>query len=157
MAADLRWGDVRGGTMPGGRELWRRVRGTFSFRGRACRRQYLEMLLWSWVIVLAAMLPADLLRGKSGPLFGPGDSVPLTVLSAAGVILIIPVLIALLATAVRRLHDQDSGAHGLFLLFLPVVGGMALFCWLMFSGNPGENAYGPDPRYRPRVPGADQP
>ncbi len=55
-------------------------------------------------------------------------------------------LIPSLAVAVRRLHDiGKSGWYYLFAL-IPLVGSIILIIWFAKDSQPGDNAYGPNPK-----------
>lgn len=56
------------------------------------------------------------------------------------------VLLPGIAVGVRRLHD--IGKSGWFFLFnlIPIVGQILLIVWFCQDSQPGENAYGPNPK-----------
>ena len=56
-----------------------------------------------------------------------------------------------LAVAVRRLHDTDRSGWWLLLVFLPLIGGIVLFVFLVMGGTRGPNRFGPDPVESPPV------
>ena len=51
-----------------------------------------------------------------------------------------------LATASRRLHDTGRSASWLLATIVPVAGIVLILVFLALPGQPGRNAYGPDPR-----------
>lgn len=57
------------------------------------------------------------------------------------------VLVPNLAVLVRRLHDTNKSGWWALLLLLPVVGGIVLFIFALIDSDPGENQYGPNPKY----------
>ena len=56
------------------------------------------------------------------------------------------VLIPGLAVAWRRLHDIGKSGANWFWIFLPIAGAIMLIVWYCREGDPGENAYGADPK-----------
>lgn len=50
-----------------------------------------------------------------------------------------------LAVAVRRLHDTDRSGWWLLILFVPLIGQIILFVFLVTGGTRGPNRFGPDP------------
>lgn len=52
-----------------------------------------------------------------------------------------------IAVSIRRLHDTGSSGWWFLLIFVPVIGQIALIIWFCISSNAGENRYGPEPRY----------
>ena len=55
------------------------------------------------------------------------------------------VLIPSIAVAIRRLHDQDKSGWLLLLVFIPILGSLALLILYCLPGTSGDNKYGPDP------------
>lgn len=55
------------------------------------------------------------------------------------------VLIPAIAVGVRRLHDQDKSGWLLLLVFIPILGSLALLILYCLPGTSGDNKYGPDP------------
>ena len=51
-----------------------------------------------------------------------------------------------LAVTCRRLHDTGRSGWWFLLVFLPIVGYIVLIVFLCLDGQPGENAYGPNPK-----------
>ena len=105
-----------------------------SFSGRLRRRDY-------WVRGLCVAVPISVLN--SG-LVGSGDPE----LAAVGVLVLGAGTLALLPSAVQRLHDLDRSGHFLWLSLVPVAN-LLLGLFLLFaSGKRGANRYGPDPKRR---------
>ena len=46
----------------------------------------------------------------------------------------------------RRLHDIGKSGANWFFILIPLVGAILLLVWLVRDGQPGDNAYGPDPK-----------
>jgi len=63
----------------------------------------------------------------------------------AGIILYIvvgiPLLLAGISVAVRRLHDSDRAGWWWWIGFLPLVGGIVLLVFYLLRGTPGPNRY----------------
>lgn len=52
-----------------------------------------------------------------------------------------------LAVAVRRLHDTGRSGWWILLSLIPIVGAIILIVFLATDGEPGNNAYGPNPKH----------
>ncbi len=50
------------------------------------------------------------------------------------------------AVTCRRLHDTGRSGWWFLLVFLPIVGLIVLIVFLCLDSQPGENAYGPNPK-----------
>ncbi|MBO4265736.1 MAG: DUF805 domain-containing protein [Lachnospiraceae bacterium] len=100
------------------------------FSGRARRSEY-----WYWT--LCNCIISGVLSGlaRNGGFF--------TVLS---VIWSLAVLLPGLAVCVRRLHDIGKSGWWLLLALIPVVGAIILIVFFVKDSEPGENAYGPNPK-----------
>ena len=100
------------------------------FSGRARRSEYWYFTLFNFIISTVF----SLLGQKIG------------FFSIIGGLFSLAVLIPGLAVAVRRLHD--IGKSGWFLLFIliPLVGAIILIIWDCQDSQPGDNAYGPNPK-----------
>ncbi|MCI4670559.1 MAG: DUF805 domain-containing protein [Bacteroidia bacterium] len=104
------------------------------FSGRARRSEYWYFQLFSFLISLALTL-MDTFLGFNESGFG--------ILSG---IFSLALLIPSLAVGVRRLHD--TGRSGWFLLIglIPLIGAIILLVFFFQDSDPGENAYGPNPK-----------
>lgn len=111
------------------------------FDGRSRRKEYWMFGLINFLIYLAligCMLVSFSARSSSlGIAF-------LVISCLYGLAAIIPGL----AVNVRRLHDVGRSGWWLLLVFIPF-GGIVLLVFHILDGNPGPNAYGPDPKNRP--------
>ena len=54
-------------------------------------------------------------------------------------------LVPSIAVGVRRLHDTDRSGWWLLLGFVPFVGWLVLFIFMVMGGTRGPNRFGPDP------------
>jgi len=93
------------------------------FSGRASRKEYWPFLLGQSVIGFVLFLLFPVLYF----MFFLGTIVPA------------------LAVWVRRLHDTNRSGWWLFITFVPVVGGIAMFVFLVLEGTSGDNDYGSNP------------
>jgi uncharacterized membrane protein YhaH (DUF805 family) len=100
------------------------------FQGRAARPEY-----W-WFVLFNAVTSALASIVDKGLIGYP----VLQTLVAFG--LIIPTV----AVAVRRLHDTDRSGWRLLIVFVPLIGGVALLVWFCFRGAAGDNRFGPAPQ-----------
>lgn len=87
------------------------------FSGRARRKEYWYMFLWSLIFS------------------------PLCV--AWALVTFIPNL----ALTVRRLHDLGISGWMVLIGFVPILGSIALFIMTCMDGSPDENKWGPSPKY----------
>lgn len=55
------------------------------------------------------------------------------------------VLLPSLAVTVRRLHDTDRSGGWVFMLLIPIVGGIWIFILMLLRGTEGSNRFGPNP------------
>ncbi len=108
----------------------------FSFEGRIGR------LPW-WIYALAyALLCAFFDAGSRG---SSTDDLPLLVVLVGVVIAVIAVWSSI-AVGVKRLHDIDKSGWWMLLLFVPIIGSLALFVMNGFiAGTPQANRFGEPP------------
>jgi len=112
-----------------------------NFRGRTRRSGYwwaalflvvASLVLWFVDLQLfSGMWPQELLEQGSGPLS-----------IVFGLAIIIPVL----SLGVRRLHDTGRSGWWVLLGLIPVIGSIVLLVFYVQDSQPGENAYGPNPK-----------
>lgn len=112
------------------------VRDNFAnFNGRARRKEYWMFLLFN-LVVSGILSIVDQLFG-------------MTLESGAGIlgaVYSLAVLIPAIAASIRRLHDVGKSGWFLLLAFVPCVGGIYLLYLMIQDGEPGVNAYGPNPK-----------
>jgi len=100
------------------------------FRGRARRSEYWWFALFNFIVSLVASL-VD--RAIGAPILQ--------------IIVGLALLVPSLAVGVRRLHDIDRSGWWLFLGLIPLVGAIILIVWFCKDSQPGQNTYGPSPKY----------
>ncbi|WP_175970069.1 DUF805 domain-containing protein [Burkholderia sp. BCC0322] len=108
----------------------------FSFQGRIGR------LPW-WIYALAStVLSAIFDAGSRG---APEEDLPVLAMPVLVAIAVIAVWSSI-AVGVKRLHDIDKSGWWMLLLFVPIVGALALFVMNGFiAGTPHANRFGEPP------------
>lgn len=117
------------------------------FSGRSQRKEYWLFVLFQIVAVVLIGLVASVLFGAfdaetSSSLFPGLTGGFLIVIGLAVLALFIPNL----AVQVRRFHDQDKTGWLVLLGFIPYLGGVIVFVFMLLEGTKGPNRYGPDPK-----------
>ncbi len=106
------------------------------FAGRARRKEYWYFtLFYAFSIVIAIVL--DMLFGTFNPQFSMGW------ITVAYLLVSFP---PMLAVSVRRLHDIGRSGWWVLLNGVPGFGSAALSVVALFDGQPGSNAFGPNPK-----------
>ena len=109
------------------------------FTGRARRAEYWWFVLVNFGVIFGIVVLAIILSVSSDSLAGLGGA--LYVVYALGVI------VPSLAVTVRRLHDTNKSGWMLLIGLIPFVGPILLLVFYFTDGDPGENQYGPSPKY----------
>ena len=109
-----------------------------TFSGRARRSEY-------WYFTLFNSLVSSLLTVLGRNIFGDGSSTNIFTILAS--LYSLAVFLPALAVTWRRLHDVGKSGANYFWVFLPVVGWIMLVVWLCRDSQPGDNQYGPNPKY----------
>ncbi|MDX2079872.1 MAG: DUF805 domain-containing protein [Terrimicrobiaceae bacterium] len=99
-------------------------------QGRARRKAYWMFVLFNFLITIVANI-IDGVLGTGGLLSG---------------IYLLAVLLPSIALAVRRLHDIGKSGWWLLIGLVPLVGAIVLLVFAVLDSQPGENAYGPNPK-----------
>jgi len=102
------------------------------FRTRSNRPQFWWWVLWSLIISIGA--------GVVDALISVGD------VELVGVVTSLAMFLPSIAIAVRRLHDTGRSGWWYLLIFLPVVGWIALIVFFCLRSQPQENPWGPRPQ-----------
>jgi uncharacterized membrane protein YhaH (DUF805 family) len=104
------------------------------FGGRSRRKEYWMFTVFNILLSIAALL-IDRLAG-----FGIEDNGPV------GIVVSLGLLVPGLAVWVRRLHDIDRSAWWVLLIFIPIIGWIALLVFACTEGTQGSNRFGEDPK-----------
>lgn len=107
-----------------------------TFSGRSQRAEYWYYILF-YLLLLVGLSYIDRLTGTYNELFGVGL---LSGVCALGL------MMPSLAVAIRRLHDTGRSGWWLLLGLIPLVGSLILLIFYVQDSQPGENAYGPNPK-----------
>jgi len=104
------------------------------FAGRAGRTEFWVFILINLVIEIVL----GLIDNKLGLVSSTGYGVFSGIFSLA-------VFLPSIAVTVRRLHDTNRSGLWYLLIFVPIIGTIALIIFLVQEGHPGMNQYGPSP------------
>jgi uncharacterized membrane protein YhaH (DUF805 family) len=97
---------------------------TFDASGRARRREYWAFqLVWVVALMVAAFMSASSSKALVG------------VLALLG-------FIPAITVTIRRLHDTNRSGWWMLVMFIPLVGGLALLVLTLLPGTQGMNDYG---------------
>lgn len=107
------------------------VRKGFRFSGRASRSEYWWVALWTVVISLLMELGNFRLPDEPG-----GSSALGLILALLLFAISIFVVIFSLSLSVRRLHDINASGLWVLLIFIPLLGHLALLVMAAFPPNP---------------------
>jgi uncharacterized membrane protein YhaH (DUF805 family) len=107
-----------------------------TFSGRARRSEYWFFFLFYLLIVFGLAL-VDAMLGT------PDDGEGLGLLSG---LFVLAMLLPSLAVGVRRLHDIGRSGWWLLVSFVPLIGAIVLLVFAVRDSDPGDNAYGPNPK-----------
>ena len=106
------------------------------FDGRARRKEYWFFVLFN-VLISMVLAFIDRLMGNVDPETGLG------ILSG---IYALGVMIPGMAVSVRRLHDTGRSGWWLLITFVPVIGALVFFYFMVLDSNPERNEYGESPK-----------
>jgi uncharacterized membrane protein YhaH (DUF805 family) len=109
------------------------------FSGRA-RRAELWMFALINLLISIGLAIVDSILGTSGAAAGSG---------VLGTVYSLAVLIPSIAVGVRRLHDTGRSGWWYLIVFVPLVGWIALIYFWVLDSQPGSNQYGPNPKGEP--------
>ena len=96
-----------------------------NFRGRSRRSEYWYACLFTWLLAFVIGFVSEDLVG----------------------IAYLAVFLPSLAVSVRRLHDIGKSGWWYLIGYIPVVGSILLLIWHCKDSQPGENTWGPSPKY----------
>ena len=99
------------------------------FSGRAQRMEFWMFALFNFLISLGlAIIDMVLGLGILQPLYA------------------LAVLLPAIAVGVRRLHDTNRSGWWLLISLIPLIGAIILIVFWVQDSQPGDNAFGPNPK-----------
>lgn len=104
-----------------------------TFAGRASRKEY-------WMFTLLVIIISTVLGFIVGLV---GNEMLSNVVLA---IFSLGILIPSIALGVRRLHDIGKSGWWYFIVLVPFVGFIVFLVFMLLDSNPGDNAYGVNPK-----------
>jgi uncharacterized membrane protein YhaH (DUF805 family) len=107
-----------------------------TFEGRARRKEYWMFALFNVLVAFVAGI-IDALTGTFDEEIGMG---------LLGGLYALAVILPSIAVAVRRLHDTSRSGWWVLIGFVPVLGVIVLFVFMVLDSTPGSNSYGPNPK-----------
>ena len=107
-----------------------------TFSGRAQRAEY----WWFYLISTLIIIGLSLIDQATGTLDEETGMGLLTTLYS------LAILIPSIAVGVRRLHDTGRSGWWLLIGLIPVIGSIVLIVFFVLDSEPGENAYGANPK-----------
>ena len=107
-----------------------------TFSGRAQRAEYWYFVLF-YILIFIGLSFIDNITGSFSAEAGMG---------LLGGILTLALLIPSIAVGVRRLHDTGRSGWWLLIVLVPLVGAIILLVFTVQDSEPGENAYGHNPK-----------
>jgi uncharacterized membrane protein YhaH (DUF805 family) len=118
------------------------------FQGRSRRMEYWMFTLGVTLAMIALVILTMMIFGFSG---GGADATGLAgVVGGAGIVVFVlfylAILVPAVAVQVRRFHDQDKSGWLVLLNFIPYIGSIIVFVFMLLEGTKGPNQYGPDPK-----------
>ena len=99
------------------------------FSGRARRKEFWMFILF-YIIIAIGLSVVDMMIG----------------MSLLGLLFALAMLIPSLAVGARRLHDIGKSGWWQLIGLVPFIGILVLIIFWVMDSNPGDNAYGPNPK-----------
>lgn len=106
------------------------------FEGRARRKEYWYFTLFN-VLIAIGLSVLDSITGTFNPETGVG---------LFGGIYTLVIFLPSLGVLIRRLHDTGRTGWWCLIVLVPVLGALVLLVFVILDSEPGENAYGPNPK-----------
>ncbi len=106
------------------------------FSGRSRRKEYWYFYLF-YILFIFVLSFIDVMIGTY-------DAV--AEIGLIGGVFVLFMLIPLLATSVRRLHDTDRSGWWLLIALIPLIGAIVILVFTLQDSKPGENQYGSNPK-----------
>lgn len=116
------------------------------FQGRSRRLEYWMFALFIFLVTMAWGAVFAVLGGLSGYENGGGLGTLAIVWALVALVAYLAILVPSIAVQVRRFHDRDMSGWFVLLNFIPYVGGLIVFVFMVLPGTVGENRFGPDPK-----------
>ena len=113
------------------------------FDGRSRRKEFWYFVLFNFIVSLV-LSAVDALIGTA---FQSGVGLLSGLYSLA-------VLLPFIAVAIRRLHDTGRSGWWILINLVPLIGSIVLLIFYIQDSQPGDNAYGPNPKVGAGVAGA---
>ena len=107
-----------------------------TFEGRARRKEYWLFALFNVLVAFVAGI-IDGLTGTFDEEIGMG---------LLGGLYALAVILPSIAVTVRRLHDTSRSGWWILISFVPILGVIVLFVFMVLDSTPGANSYGPNPK-----------
>lgn len=114
------------------------------FEGRSPRIEYWMFALFTWLIIIGLVAIAFAMSDHSGAARDEPDPQFGILFMLAGIFWL-ALLVPSIAVTVRRLHDRDMSGWLYLINFVPYIGGLIIFVFMVLPGTEGENTYGPNP------------
>lgn len=111
------------------------------FKGRAPRSEYWWFILF-YLIVLITLVIIDAFIPL---LFSSSNIVVFFGLFGLRSLFTLIVFLPYLALAVRRFHDRDKSGWWILIIFIPIIGAILFWIWIIQKGTSGDNQFGSDP------------
>jgi len=118
------------------------------FSGRSRRTEFWSWLIFFWVMIFILMfLDATLGLGGSATSYSNSSGVGFNVNGGWLTLLFaLAALVPNLAVSVRRLHDTGKSGWTLLIGLVPLIGIIILIVFWVADSEPGDNAFGPNPK-----------
>lgn len=116
------------------------------FQGRSRRLEYWMFALFIFLVAIAWGIVFAILGGLSGYENGTGIGTLAMAWIFVAAVAYLAILIPSIAVQVRRFHDRDMSGWFVLLNFIPYIGGLVVFVFMVLPGTVGENRFGPDPK-----------
>lgn len=114
----------------------------FKFSGRASRSEYWYYFLFYYGAIFLLTLGVVHVQEIYGR-----DSQNSFLLSIGWLLVIVSLSIAAVSATVRRLHDANNSGWWMLIMFVPVIGHIALIAFTCNRGSKDGNRFGEVPRY----------
>jgi uncharacterized membrane protein YhaH (DUF805 family)/predicted RNA-binding Zn-ribbon protein involved in translation (DUF1610 family) len=118
------------------------------FQGRARRKEYWNFTLINTFInfvyfIFITFIGGVMLAIEDASVFGLISGILFILYVVFNLVMFLPSL----AVMIRRLHDTGNTGWLWLISFIPLVGGIILIIILIQDSQPGDNQYGPNPKY----------